>query len=229
MCAGQRVAHRPFGPFVRSVATMSASWRNGTVASLGLVTGDRPRLGRAVREGAAHMRGCRGARRCDRSRARGPARRVLRGAPALARLHGQLPKFSALFDDDMAVQRELKTMDFGDADVFASQVERFGSWAGGERGAELGSRFVSVLPDQGRRARPRRLRGTPARRSWGSAGGCGARRGLRALGREGLSGSARRRGSDDRARVVHVAEQAVMAHFAGRTPRGRGGRRSGGT
>ncbi len=128
------------------------------------------------------------------------------------------PEFSALFDDDVAVQRELKTMDFGDPEAFASQVEGFGSWAGVERAAEIGSRFVSVLPERG-----------PA---LGRAG-CEV---SAALGRQlGLSAGAvaaldevyerwdgkgfpAQRSGDDltiAARVVHVAEQAVMAHFTG--------------
>src|ERR1700690_2616611 len=59
------------------------------------------------------------------------------------------PEFSALFEDDIAVQRELKTIDLGDADVLSSQVQRFGSWAGAERAGQQSARFPAELPRRG--------------------------------------------------------------------------------
>jgi hypothetical protein len=128
------------------------------------------------------------------------------------------PEFSVLFDDDVAVQRELNTLDFGDPDVFAAQLEHFGSWAGGERGAELGARFVSVLPVRG----PALGRaGCEVSAALGSQLGlpAGAVAALEEVyERWDAKGFPEQRGGDDltiAARVVHVAEQAVMAHFAG--------------
>jgi len=128
------------------------------------------------------------------------------------------PEFAALFDDDVSVQRELKTLDFGDRDAFSAQLERFGSWAGGRRGAQLRARFASELPGRG-----------PA---LGQAGcevsaALGSQLGLPAGTVAALAqvyerwdgqGFPAGTGGDGlvlAARVVHVAEQAVMAHYEG--------------
>ncbi len=128
------------------------------------------------------------------------------------------PEFAALFDDDVAVQRELKTIDLGDPEAFAAQLGRFGSWSGPQRAAELSDRFVTVLPERGQ--------------SLGRAGcevsaALGSQLGLPAGAVAALDEVYERwdgkgfpdgRSGDQltiAARVVHVAEQAVAAHYAG--------------
>jgi hypothetical protein len=41
--------------------------------------------------------------------------------------------FADMFDDDVAVQRELKTLDLDDPAVVAEQTSRLATWAGNER------------------------------------------------------------------------------------------------
>ena len=124
------------------------------------------------------------------------------------------PEFSALFDDDVAVQRELKTIDFSDPAALA----RFGEWAGATRAAELRARFAEVLPKAG-----------PAlgRQGCEVSASLGSELGLppgtvEALAEvyerfDGLGFPDGRAGEalTLAARIVHVAEQAVMADFAG--------------
>ena len=143
------------------------------------------------------------------------------------------PEFSSLFEDDVAVQRELKTIDFGDPGVFASQLERFGSWAGDERRHELGSRFVEVLPAEGPA-----LGRAGCEVSAALGGQLGLPQGaIEALDEvyerwDGMGFPEQRAGEQltIAARVVHVAEQAVMAHFDGGSEAARAevARRSGG-
>ena len=124
-------------------------------------------------------------------------------------------EFGALFDDDVAVQRELKTVDFGDPDVFASQLERFGHWADERRGRELRSRFVSEVPVRGQELG---RAGCEVSAALGSQLGLhpGAVAALQEVyERWDGKGYPDGRGGDDltlAARIVHVAEQAVMAH-----------------
>src|SRR5437763_10540148 len=49
--------------------------------------------------------------------------------------------FAEMFDDDVAVQRELKTLDLDDPAVLAEQTARFATWAGNDRARELTTRF----------------------------------------------------------------------------------------
>ena len=131
------------------------------------------------------------------------------------------PEFSALFDDDVAVQRELKVADFGDADMFTVQLARFGHWAGEERGLLLRERFVAELPRQG---------AALGRAGCEVSAALGTQLGLPAGAIAALAevyerwdgkGFPEGRGGDDltiAARLVHVAEQAVMAHSEGGAP-----------
>jgi HD-GYP domain-containing protein (c-di-GMP phosphodiesterase class II) len=127
-------------------------------------------------------------------------------------------EFSELFDDDVAVQRELKTIDLGDPDAFAAQLERFGSWSGPARAGELSRRFVTVLPQRGQAL---------GRAGCEVSAALGSQLGLPAAAVAALdevyerwdgNGFPEGRSGEQltiSARVVHVAEQAVSAHFAG--------------
>ena len=53
--------------------------------------------------------------------------------------------FAEMFDDDVAVQRELKTLDLRDPKARAAQTRRFAAWAGSERARELVDRFATEL------------------------------------------------------------------------------------
>jgi HD-GYP domain-containing protein (c-di-GMP phosphodiesterase class II)/DNA-binding CsgD family transcriptional regulator len=128
------------------------------------------------------------------------------------------PENAALFGDDTAFQAALKRLDPGDPAVFAGQLATFGDWAGPARQGALARRFVEVAGTEGPRA---------------ARAGCEV---SRALGPrlhlpadavaalddvyerwDGLGIPAGRRGEQVSpvARVVHVAEQAVLAHAAG--------------
>lgn len=126
--------------------------------------------------------------------------------------------FAEMFDDDVAVQRELKTLDLDDPELPAEQAARFASWAGLERAQELSARFVREVPAQGAAL---------------GRGGCevsaalGARLELpvgaiaaldEVYERYDGEGFPAGRAGDDltvAARVVHVAEQVVMADSGG--------------
>ena len=128
------------------------------------------------------------------------------------------PEFSALFDDDVAVQRELKVADYGDASMFAAQLSHFGAWAGDQRGRQLRERFADELPRQG---------AALGRAGCEVSAALGSQLGLPAGAVAALAEIYERwdgkgfpdgRGGDEltiAARLVHVAEQAVMAHFEG--------------
>jgi HD-GYP domain-containing protein (c-di-GMP phosphodiesterase class II)/DNA-binding CsgD family transcriptional regulator len=128
------------------------------------------------------------------------------------------PEFARMFDDDVAVQRELKTMDVGDHEVFAAQMTHFGDWTGPERASELARRFAVEVPKVG---------GSLGRAGCEVSTALGTRLELpvAAIGAldqvyerwDGLGFPDGRAGEDLMlaARVVHVAEQAVLAHFAG--------------
>jgi HD-GYP domain-containing protein (c-di-GMP phosphodiesterase class II)/DNA-binding CsgD family transcriptional regulator len=120
---------------------------------------------------------------------------------------------AALFADDTAFEGALHRLDPGDSGVFARQLADFGGWAP-ERRTELARRFVAVAPVEGPRASRagcevsralgERLALAPAvvdalddvYERWDGWGIPGARRG------EQVSAVAR---------IVHVAEQAVLA------------------
>jgi HD-GYP domain-containing protein (c-di-GMP phosphodiesterase class II) len=129
--------------------------------------------------------------------------------------------FGEMFDDDLAVQRELKTLDLEDPAARTAQAERFAAWAGPERARELTDRFATVVLTEG----PRLATG-----SCEVSATLGARLGLPACAIAALDevyerfdgrGFPAGRGGDGltiAARVVHVAEQAVLAHYAGGAP-----------
>jgi HD-GYP domain-containing protein (c-di-GMP phosphodiesterase class II)/DNA-binding CsgD family transcriptional regulator len=123
--------------------------------------------------------------------------------------------FAEMFDDDVAIQRELKVFDFADPDLRARQEERFAGWAGTERAEELIERFATEVPAQG---------ATLARGSCEVSAALGTRLGLPAgvvtaldevYERYDGHGFPAGKAGDEltiAARVVHVAEQAVMVH-----------------
>jgi HD domain len=124
--------------------------------------------------------------------------------------------FAEMFDDDVAIQRELKTLDFSDPEARSAQTRRFAAWAGAERARELVDRFASELPGQG---------ATLGRGSCEVSAALGSRLELPqgaidALDEvyeryDGNGFPDGRRGEEMTiaARVVHVAEQAVMAEY----------------
>jgi HD-GYP domain-containing protein (c-di-GMP phosphodiesterase class II)/DNA-binding CsgD family transcriptional regulator len=123
------------------------------------------------------------------------------------------------FGDDLAFQRAIHSLDVTDP----ASIAGFGSWAGTERGAELRARFLEIAPTVGPRAA---LSSCEASRS------LGGRLTLRpnaiaALDHiherwDGLGLPGTHSGSSLplTARVMHAAEQAVIAHTTG------GGRRA---
>lgn len=120
-----------------------------------------------------------------------------------------------MFDDDVAIQRELKVFDFAEPDLRARQTARFADWAGQERAEQLVERFVTEVPAQG---------ASLARGSCEVSAALGSRLGLsdgvvaaldEVYERYDGNGFPAGRGGDEltvAARVVHVAEQAVMVH-----------------
>ncbi len=142
------------------------------------------------------------------------------------------PENATEFVDDTAFQRALKTLDPGRPEAFRAQLRSFGDWAG-EHQAELADRFMTTAP---------------ALWPVASATGCEVSRALApSLGADDLvvralediyerwdgTGTPAGRRQDELAlptRVVHTAEQAVLAGLTG----GRSaasvelGRRSGG-
>jgi HD-GYP domain-containing protein (c-di-GMP phosphodiesterase class II)/DNA-binding CsgD family transcriptional regulator len=141
--------------------------------------------------------------------------------------------FAELFDDDVAIQRELKLFDLADPAELAAQTLRFAGWAGPERGQELADRFVSEVPAHGREL---------SHASCEVSAALGRRLGLpdgaiaaldevyeRFDGRGFPDG----RAGDEltlAARIVHVAEQAALGHYdgGGSAARARVARRAGG-
>jgi HD-GYP domain-containing protein (c-di-GMP phosphodiesterase class II) len=126
--------------------------------------------------------------------------------------------FAEMFDDDVAVQRELKMLDLEDPAALSARTARFASWAGTERAQELAVRFVTEVPARG---------AALGRGSCEVSAALGARLKL-PLGAiaaldevyeryDGTGFPAGRAGDTltVAARVVHVAEQAVMAHYEG--------------
>src|ERR1700760_3880161 len=57
--------------------------------------------------------------------------------------------FAEMFDDDVAVQRELKTLELGDPAAREAQTARFGEGAGRARARQLVDRLETELPGQG--------------------------------------------------------------------------------
>jgi HD-GYP domain-containing protein (c-di-GMP phosphodiesterase class II) len=125
--------------------------------------------------------------------------------------------FAEMFENEIALQRELKTLDLANPDALAAQTARFSTWAGEARARELTERFTRVVPEQGEAL---------SRGSCEVSATLGARLGLSeaaiALDEvyeryDGNGFPAGRPGAQltVAARVVHVAEQAVLAHYDG--------------
>jgi HD-GYP domain-containing protein (c-di-GMP phosphodiesterase class II)/DNA-binding CsgD family transcriptional regulator len=127
--------------------------------------------------------------------------------------------FAEMFDDDVVIQRELKSLDLDDPAFTSHQAERFATWAAnGDRARELSARFAVEVPKQG---------SALATGSCEVSAALGVRLGLppgaiAALDEvyeryDGRGFPAGREGDDltVAARVVHVAEQAVMSHYDG--------------
>lgn len=124
---------------------------------------------------------------------------------------------AAHFVDDVAFQAALKALDPGDAAVFGSQLNQFGTWAGEAAAPALAQRFVELAPTVGPVA---------ARSACEVSRALGPRLGLdpaaiAALDEvyerwDGLGIPEGRAGErlTLAARVVHIAEQAVLAHAA---------------
>jgi hypothetical protein len=126
--------------------------------------------------------------------------------------------FAEMFDDDVAVQRELKTLDLLDPAARAAQTDRFATWAGPRRARQLVDQFVAELPVQG---------ATLGQGSCEVSAALGARLDLPQGAIDALDevyerydglGFPEGRAGDELtvpAPVVHVAEQAVMAEYEG--------------
>lgn len=126
--------------------------------------------------------------------------------------------FAEMFDDDVAIQRELKTLDFDDPAMAPAQTARFATWAGSSHAQDLTARFATEVPSQG---------AALGRGACEVSAALGARLELPAGAISALDevyerydgqGFPAGRAGDDltvAARVVHVAEQAVMAHSDG--------------
>jgi HD-GYP domain-containing protein (c-di-GMP phosphodiesterase class II)/DNA-binding CsgD family transcriptional regulator len=118
------------------------------------------------------------------------------------------------FGDDLAFQRDLHSLDLVDPAGF----ERFGAWAGAERGGELRARFIEIAPAVGPRAAGSACEASRA---------LGTRLGLRpgaiaaldmVLERwdgAGIPGGRAGEAVALPARIMHVAEQAVIVDLAG--------------
>jgi HD-GYP domain-containing protein (c-di-GMP phosphodiesterase class II)/DNA-binding CsgD family transcriptional regulator len=126
--------------------------------------------------------------------------------------------FAALFDDDVALQRELKVFDVADPEMLSAQRARFSAWAGASRAGELVDRFASEVPAHGVEL---------AGGSCEVSAALGTRLGLpdgailaldEVYERYDGKGFPTGRGGEEltlAARVVHVAEQAVVTHYEG--------------
>ncbi|MEV0298319.1 HD domain-containing phosphohydrolase [Nocardia sp. NPDC050710] len=127
------------------------------------------------------------------------------------------PELAAIFGDDVAFQAALKTLDPGDEAMFAEQLRDFGHWAGADA-PRLARTLVEVLPTVGVEAM---RNGCEAGRALG--GGLGLRSdSIRALDdvyeRWDGRGIPDGRAGEDLSlatRVIHLAEQAVLAHAVG--------------
>ena len=125
------------------------------------------------------------------------------------------PENSAMFGDDTAFLAALKVMDPGDEQVFTEQLRRFGRWAGVDQAPVLVQRFVEAAPIVGPYA---------ARSGCEVSRALGPGLGLSAAALDALEdvyerwdglGIPEGRCGDQltlTGRVVHIAEQAVLAY-----------------
>jgi HD-GYP domain-containing protein (c-di-GMP phosphodiesterase class II)/DNA-binding CsgD family transcriptional regulator len=128
------------------------------------------------------------------------------------------PENASMFEDDMAFAAALRVLDPGAPAVMAEQMGRFGAWASREPAAVLASRFAVAAPTVGPVA---------ARASCEVSAALGVQLGLppAAIAAledvherwDGLGIPAGRRGEQLTlaGRIVHVAEQAVIADAVG--------------
>jgi HD-GYP domain-containing protein (c-di-GMP phosphodiesterase class II)/DNA-binding CsgD family transcriptional regulator len=128
------------------------------------------------------------------------------------------PENASMFEDDRAFAATLRVLDPGDPAVMAGQMEAFGTWALHEPAAVLGARFAAAAPTVGPVA---------ARASCEVSAALGGKIGLPAAAIaaledvherwDGLGIPTGRRGEELTlaGRIVHVAEQAVLAEAAG--------------
>jgi HD-GYP domain-containing protein (c-di-GMP phosphodiesterase class II) len=124
--------------------------------------------------------------------------------------------FAEMFDDDVAVQRALKTLHPEDPGWARAQTERFAAWAGRERARELTARFTKLLAAEGRTLATGSCE-VSASLATALALPAGAIAALDEVYErfDGLGFPTGRAGDEltIAARVVHVAEQVVMADY----------------
>ncbi len=128
------------------------------------------------------------------------------------------PENASMFEDDIAFSAALRVLDPGDPVVLGGQMGRFGAWASREPAGALAARFAAAAPTVGPVA---------GRASCEVSAALGGQIGLppgaiAALDDvherwDGLGLPAGRRGEQLTlaGRIVHVAEQAVLAHATG--------------
>jgi HD-GYP domain-containing protein (c-di-GMP phosphodiesterase class II) len=129
--------------------------------------------------------------------------------------------FADMFDDDVALQRELKLFDLGDPAEVSAQTRRFADWAGRERAEELSRRFQREVPAHGLELSSASCEVSAAlgRRLALPAGAIAALDEV--YERYDGQGFPLGRGGDDltiASRIIHVAEQAVMGHYEAGVP-----------
>jgi len=131
------------------------------------------------------------------------------------------PENADYFRDDVAFQAALKTLDPGDPAVFAQQLRAFGGWAGAAEAPRLAETFAQIAPTVGVQAA---TTGCEASRSLGPGLGLHPDA-VAALDDvyerwDGLGIPTARRGDElsRTGRIVHVAEQAVIAYARGGFP-----------
>jgi HD-GYP domain-containing protein (c-di-GMP phosphodiesterase class II) len=134
---------------------------------------------------------------------------------------GHSSENAAMFVDDVAFQAMLKVLDPARPEVFRAQMSEFGRWAGLDRQPILAQRFLNAAPTVGPQA---------ARAGCEVSRALGSQLGLEAVAVAALdevydrwdgAGIPSGRAGDAlsiHARIVHVAEQAVLAHAAGGLP-----------
>jgi HD-GYP domain-containing protein (c-di-GMP phosphodiesterase class II)/DNA-binding CsgD family transcriptional regulator len=126
--------------------------------------------------------------------------------------------FAEMFDDDVAVQRALKTLHPEDPGWARGQTDRFAAWAGRERARELTARFTELLAAEGQTLATGSCE-VSATLATGLALPAGAIAALDEVYErfDGLGFPTGRAGDEltIAARVVHVAEQVVMADYEG--------------